>query len=336
MELRSNRRTVNPPTLTSDPVADGTSHGRSRVRPCSRCLPKTLQLHCLSRIRPCWAFQRGRYFWGTACKYDHVRDPDFIRQACLHHAYGRCAKGDKCTFSHDATDIEALKAGKTRRSEEVPKPDPCAYWRRGKRRNGAACRFAHEEEDDVPLKKGGESFAGEQHAVKDTRYVCLSRPFPGRTSADTNRRPCHAFQLDKCPYGRDCKFAHVDNPNLRRRPCRYFAKGACHRGAACTFSHAAKDIDVPETGGPDAPAFTTRKFERGPQRQEACRHFPRGYCRLGEACPYRHGNVGPGTKDTTSGKRSDGPSDHDDVATSEWEPERQAGKRADDGRAEDD
>lgn len=111
----------------------------------------------------------------SECEYDHVRDPKFRSRARRYFANGVCNRGAACTFSHEATKIDALKA---RRLLWIRNPErakqtrgPCRFFKQGTCKFGEGCLFAHKNDEDVE-GDGEEGKAAEDGETKVAMSMC--------------------------------------------------------------------------------------------------------------------------------------------------------------------
>ena len=159
----------------------------------------------------------------------------------------------------------------------------------------------YDDDDDDENADGGNNDSGENDA--DAAYA-------NTASSSVGRDVCYLWNLNRCPYGDECKFRHVgeggcikqekdlslaEQKQLRRKrkgKCFvYKKKGVCPKGDNCPFWH---DF-VPDTqqtgttGSKDNAGSSATCTVVVPKSEKDCINWKtKGKCRKGDECVYKH------------------------------------------------
>jgi len=115
-------------------------------------------------------------------------------------------------------------------------------------------------------------------------------------------RRCRHWARGACNLGEKCGFAHSGEAG-KTRPCRHFLRGFCKLGDRCDFAHTSPPLlqygppfyssmlPFPSSNYyrpsllPPPPIYPPFMGIRNPR---PCRHWAKGYCRLGNSCGFGH------------------------------------------------
>ncbi|KAG7086343.1 hypothetical protein E1B28_002305 [Marasmius oreades] len=131
-------------------------------------------------------------------------------EPCIFWARGRCAKGDGCTFLHEATTKEALGGAteaqwrqvqeEPRSAPPIPQPSqpsrplwtpqrPCIYWTRGCCDKGDRCTFGHDPavKDALYIEVGAQQHRASEELAERERLMHSREAGPFRLDDETRR-----------------------------------------------------------------------------------------------------------------------------------------------------
>jgi hypothetical protein len=215
----------------------------------------------------CRDFARGFCEWGSICRKKHIDlCPTFTS------TQGYCAQGDLCEQVH-FKDLPILPARSS--SEEVVGDTPLADSMVESGVASSSPAVQSSRLSDRPLKRKFVSLGSPDATLDDeSPKICkISREEEGHPDP---REPCRDFARGLCTKALSCKHSHLE-PHTKP-VCGDFMKGSCWRGSLCKFTHPALACSNCYKEGHHSVAC-----------QERCRHFAKGFCKIGRYCHLAHG-----------------------------------------------
>ena len=156
-----------------------------------------------------------------------------MMKICEHHLQGKCTRGDKCRFSHEAAPASAPAAAAppSTSSNYEPPLKICEHHLQGKCTRGAKCRFSH-------------------------AAAPASAPVAPPSTSSNYQPPvkiCEHHLQGKCTRGDKCRFSHeaapaaapaaasrkVSKEKKSTETCTHYLNGTCTRGEVCRYVHPA-------------------------------------------------------------------------------------------------
>jgi hypothetical protein len=213
--------------------------------------------------------------------------------AALHSVPPECSSITKSEQSHQ---INCHPQGNGLGDPAKYKTRICRNWLQGECQFGAACSFAHGEDE---LR----SFEQEEQLEYQPK-----RQLPQRYKT----RMCHNWLHGECEFGAACSFAHGEEElraceeeatsektpgyqstshqipvRYKTRMCRNWLQGECQVGAVCSFAHGEDELRPLE----EEENLESQPKQHQPQRYKTrmCHNWLHGECEFGAACSFAHG-----------------------------------------------
>lgn len=176
---------------------------------------------------------------------------------CKFFLNGTCKAGDRCRFSHGATQTDPIPISRSRRKSSTSSTSSnhstdsrlkyCKFYEQGHCKN-TACHFAHDPSRTTLQQDYKDSSGSTCDSLSPPPYELEEE----ETESD-NAKVCPFYLKGECRYGDRCRNLHIrqtankkkyDQITLERMaktPCKYNRQGVCPFGALCYFSHEPTD-----------------------------------------------------------------------------------------------